>query len=183
MMRRGTRASRARNRLISFKEAGFVAQLAKAKPMRSGKATEAGVDSLRPVDPKEIAECLKQPAVTAVILPLNPGLFALDINAIDCASARISGLQLPLIQVSAAPAGQGRCRGSRLRRPGDVVRTRGRHRHRQIAIRRRPCIADRLQRSRATRRAATFRNPPTGPTTPRWHGIARRGSGLRARGD
>jgi hypothetical protein len=47
--------------------------------------------------------------VTAGLVPLDPGLYALDIGAIDYAPARLSGLQLPITQVAAPTLGQGHC--------------------------------------------------------------------------
>jgi hypothetical protein len=86
-----------------------VAQSVKSKPAPSGKVAELGATRLRSVDPKEIAAGLDRPVATAGLVPLDPGLYALDIGAIDCAAARLSGLQLPMTQVAAAPLGQGHC--------------------------------------------------------------------------
>jgi hypothetical protein len=86
---------------------GLVMQSTKSKPILSKRVTESGIKRLCSVDPKEITECLGRPAVTAVLFPFDSGLYALDIGAIDCAPARLSGLQLPVVQVSAVPCGQG----------------------------------------------------------------------------
>lgn len=67
-----------------------------------------GAKRPRSVDPEGNAAHLDRPAVTASLVPLDPGLYALDIGSIDCAPARLPGLQLPMTQVSAAPLGQDR---------------------------------------------------------------------------
>ncbi len=86
-----------------------MAQSVKSKPAPSGIVAGANAKRPRSVDPKQIPAPPDRPAVTACLVPLDPGLYALDIGATDCAPARLSGLQLPMTQVASAPFGRGHC--------------------------------------------------------------------------
>ena len=52
---------------------------------------------------------MAQMAATASLVPVGEGLYALDIGEIGCVPGRLSGLRLPMVQVSAPAVGQDQC--------------------------------------------------------------------------
>jgi hypothetical protein len=50
----------------------------------------------------------ERPSAMASLIPLEPGLYALEIGETACLPGQLSGLQLPVVQVSAVPGGRDR---------------------------------------------------------------------------